>query len=337
MVDSNAMRISLIIPCFDEEDSLQFLLPALDKAHQTLVSAGHEVEGIIVDDGSLDNSRIVLLEATVERNWLRILCLGRNFGQTAAIAAGFAEASGDVLVPMDADMQNDPADIPLLLSKLDEGYDIVSGWRQDRKDKAATRKLPSRVANWLISRVTGVHLHDYGCTLKAYRREVLHNVRLYGEMHRFIPIYAAWRGAKITEIPVQHHPRRQGTTNYGLGRLPNVVLDLMFIRFLWAYGAKPVHAFGKFGIFSIFLSLVVFLIALYFKLWGGKHFVQTPLPTLCAMFFLVGCLSILIGFLAELTTRIYHEAAGRETFVIREVYRKGKREPPPGTDQQKQV
>jgi len=322
------MELSLVIPCYNEEASLPSLFAALDGAVADLTKLGHNVEVIAVDDGSRDGSPKLLRDATVERPWLRVIRLSRNFGQTAAMAAGFAASSGEVICPLDADMQNDPADVPLLLAKLDEGYDVVSGWRKDRQDKAVTRKLPSAIANRLISRITGVRLHDYGCTLKAYRREAMQGVHLYGEMHRFIPIYAAWHGARVTEIPVRHHPRRAGETKYGLGRIPNVILDLMLVRFLWSYGTKPIHVFGKFGLLSILLSFVSFALAVYFKLWGGKSFVQTPLPILCAMFLMVGCLSILIGFLAEITMRTWHEAAGSPTYVVREEYRGGEAKAP---------
>ncbi|MSP63980.1 MAG: glycosyltransferase [Myxococcales bacterium] len=323
------MLLSLVIPCYNEEESLPLLLPALDGAERDLCAAGHQVEAILVDDGSRDGSAKLLREATESRPWMRVIRLSRNFGQTAAMAAGFADAAGEVIIPLDADMQNDPADIPLLLTKLDDGFDVVSGWRKDRQDKTITRKIPSVIANRLISKISGVALHDYGCTLKAYRRDVMQGVHLYGEMHRFIPIYAAWHGARVTEVPVRHHPRRKGVTKYGLGRVPNVILDLMLVRFLWSYGTKPIHIFGKFGLLNMVFSFGAFALAIYFKLTGEKDFVQTPLPVLCAMFFLIGCLSILMGFVAELTMRTYHEAAGSPTFVVREIYRSGLAEAPP--------
>jgi glycosyltransferase involved in cell wall biosynthesis len=320
--------LSLVIPCYNEEESLPLLLPALDAAHQDLVARGHAVEVVIVDDGSRDGSAAILREATQTRPWLRVIRLSRNFGQTAAMAAGFADSAGEVVIPFDADLQNDPADVPLLLAKLDEGFDVVSGWRKDRQDKTLTRKIPSVIANRIISRVSGVRLHDYGCTLKAYRREAMHGVHLYGEMHRFIPIYAAWHGARVTEVPVRHHPRVKGVTKYGLGRVPSVILDLMLVRFLWSYGTKPIHVFGRYGLLSLAFSLATFALAVWFKIWGGKDFVQTPLPVVCVMFFLFGGMSILMGFLAELTMRTYHEAAGSPTFVVREIYRGGAAEPP---------
>jgi glycosyltransferase involved in cell wall biosynthesis len=321
------MLLSLVIPCFNEEESLPALLTSLDAAVADLQQQGHEVEVIAVDDGSRDASPRMLCEATAGREWLRAIRLSRNFGQTAAMAAGFAEARGEVIIPLDADLQNDPADIPALLAKLDEGYDVVSGWRKNRQDKALTRKLPSVIANRLISRISGVALHDYGCTLKAYRRDVMQGVHLYGEMHRFIPIYAAWHGARVTEIAVRHHPRRAGATKYGLGRVPNVLLDLLLVRFLWSYGTKPMHAFGKFGLATIATSIATFIAMVWFKFFGHKDFVETPLPLLAVMFFLIGCLCIFMGFLAEVVMRTYHEAAASPTFVVREEYRGGETRP----------
>jgi glycosyltransferase involved in cell wall biosynthesis len=312
------MLISLIVPCFNEQGSIPALLLALDDAVEELSRAGHSVECITVDDGSRDGSAQLLKEATHQRGYLRVVCFSRNFGQTAALSAGFAEASGDVIVCMDADLQNDPADIPQLVERLQDGYDVVSGWRKERHDKTLSRILPSMLANRLISWTTGVRLHDHGCTLKAYRKEVMQGVRLYGEMHRLLPVYAAWQGARVTELPVRHHPRRAGESKYSLSRVPNLVLDLLLVRLLWSYGQKPIHLFGKFGLGSLALSFLSFLGMLYFKFWGDKSFIQTPLPQLTVTFFLIGCLSILIGFLAEITVRTYHEATGSPTYVIRQ-------------------
>jgi glycosyltransferase involved in cell wall biosynthesis len=321
--------LSLVIPCYQERESLPMLLEALDAARDDLAAAGHDVEVAIVDDGSTDGSAELLRDATYSRTWLRVVRLSRNYGQTAALVAGFGEARGDVIVPLDADLQNDPADIPALLRRLDEGYDVVSGWRRTRHDRALTRRLPSWLGNRVISWISGVQLHDYGCTLKAYRREVIEGVQLYGEMHRFIPIYAAWRGARVTEIPVRHHPRRRGTSKYGLGRAPSVLLDLLFVRFLWSSGTKPIHAFGRFGLANLFMSGAAFALMVWLKLWGHKDFVQTPLPAVCVMFFLFGGLSILLGFLAELTIRTYHEAGHHPIYVVREIYRGGATQPAP--------
>jgi glycosyltransferase involved in cell wall biosynthesis len=217
---------------------------------------------------------------------------------------------------MDGDMQNDPGDIPRLLAKLDEGYDVVSGWRANRQDAKWRRNFPSKVANWLISTFSGVHLHDYGCTLKAYRRTALRDVRLYGEMHRFIPIYAAWNGGRVTEVPVTHHPRLHGKSNYGLERLVKVALDLMVLGFLYRYLQKPMYLFGSVGLLSFFISAAAGVLSVYFKYFGGKSFIETPLPTLVAITFITGCMCFLMGLLAELITRTYHESQDKMTYLI---------------------
>jgi glycosyltransferase involved in cell wall biosynthesis len=320
--------ISVVVACYDEAESLPALIPALDAAVADLVRRGFEAEVILVDDGSTDGSAARLREFTKSRPHLRVLRLARNFGQTAALQAGFLAARGDVVVPLDADLQNDPADIPNLIEKLDQGYDVVSGWRKRRKDGALNRRLPSWLANALISLVSGVSLHDFGCTLKAYRREALAGVRLYGEMHRLLPIYAAQRGARVTELVVNHRPRLQGRSKYGLGRIPNVILDLLLVQFFWKYGTKPLHVFGKFGLFNLLCSILCFGLMVWFKYWGGKTFVETPLPLVVVMFFLIGALSILMGVLAEVVMRTYHEASNVPTYLVREVYRDGRSEPP---------
>ena len=320
--------VSLVVACLDEEESLPSLLTALDAAVVDLGGRGFDAEVILVDDGSTDGSPALLLAATARRPHLRVLRLVRNFGQTAAMQAGFLVARGELIVPLDADLQNDPADIPRMIEKLDQGHDVVSGWRKVRKDRAFSRRLPSWLANALISRVSGVRLHDFGCTLKVYRAESLAGLRLYGEMHRLIPIYAAQRGARVTEMVVNHRPRLHGKTKYGLGRVPNVLLDLLLVQFFWKYGTKPLHVFGKFGFFSLFCSVFFFGAMVWFKLWGGKTFVETPLPLLVVMFFLIGALSILMGVLAEVTMRTYHEASHVPTYLVREVYRSGERQTP---------
>jgi glycosyltransferase involved in cell wall biosynthesis len=318
-----ALSVSLVIPCYNEEESLPELGAQLDAVVLSLSQAGHDVEAIFVDDGSRDKTPEILREMTATRAYAKVIRFARNFGQTAAMSAGFDAARNDVIIPLDADLQNDPADIPKLLAKLDEGYDVVSGWRRDRKDKTVTRKVPSWAANRLISRITGVRLHDYGCTLKAYRRSVMSGVHLYGEMHRFIPIYAAQQGARVTEVVVNHRPRVHGTTKYGLGRVPNVFLDLVLVQFLRRYATKPMHVFGKFGLMNFFAAIVSFVAMVYFKFWGGKTFVETPLPLLAIMFFLIGCLSILIGLVAEMVMRTYHESSAAPTYLVRETYQGG--------------
>ena len=315
---SSTRSVSIVVPCYNEAESLPHLLLKLDATVALLRERNVSAEVVVVDDGSGDGTRDVLQQATRERPYLRAIVLARNFGQTAAMAAGFDAARFDVLIPMDADLQNDPSDVTLLLDKLDQGFDVVSGWRRRRKDVLVTRKVPSWIANALISAVSRVRLHDFGCTLKAYRRFVLQGVHLYGEMHRFIPIYAAQRGARVAEIEVTHHPRKYGQTKYGLGRIPNVLLDLVLAQMLWKYGTKPMHLFGKFGLLSMGLSILFFMIMVWYKFWGSKDFVETPLPHLTVMSFLVGCLSVLLGLLAEMTMRTYYESSQTATYVVRE-------------------
>jgi glycosyltransferase involved in cell wall biosynthesis len=251
---------------------------------------------------------------------VRVISFRRNYGQTAAMAAGINEARGDVLIPMDADLQNDPADIEWLLGKLDEGYDVVSGWRKDRKDALLTRTLPSKLANGLISKISGVELHDYGCSLKAYRREVLKDVHLYGEMHRFIPIYASWAGARVTEIPVMHYPRVAGKSKYGLSRTIKVVFDLVTIKFMASYMTKPLYAFGWAGMLAFAISFFSALIAVLMKYTGWPHratFIQTPLPVLAMVTLVLGLQLFLMGLIAEMVVRTYHESQGKPIYTIK--------------------
>ncbi len=310
------MNLSLVIPVYNEEESLPLLFDAI---HQSLDALSETWEVIFVDDGSRDRSLDILRKlAKEDPEHLRVLSFRRNFGQTAAIAAGIDHSQGEIIVLLDADLQNDPADIPMMLDKLKEGYDLVSGWRVNRQDTFVTRTLPSRLANSLISRVTGVELHDYGCTLKAYRREVLTGFRLYGEMHRFIPVFAHAVGAKIIEVPVRHHPRRFGVAKYGLERTFKVLLDLFTVKFLLSYSSKPIYLFGGTGIIIIILSA-----ALLFYLFIRRVFFQvsvfgSPLFQLSAMFFILGFQSILMGLIAELQVRTYHESQHKPTYTLRE-------------------
>ncbi len=275
-------------------------------------------EVVLVDDGSRDRSPQILTElAGKDPEHVRIVLLRRNFGQTAAIAAGIDHSYGEIIVLLDADLQNDPADIPSMLQKLDEGYDVVSGWRINRQDNFATRTLPSRLANGLISWVTGVHLHDYGCTLKAYRREVLTGFRLYGEMHRFIPVYAHSVGAKILEMPVHHHPRRFGKAKYGLERTLKVVLDLFTVKFLLSYANKPIYLFGGTGIVLIGISLAVLLFLAVRRVAVGIEVLTSPFFQIAIMLSVLGFQSILMGLIAELLVRTYHESQGKTTYTVR--------------------
>jgi glycosyltransferase involved in cell wall biosynthesis len=274
---------------------------------------------IVVNDGSSDGSMRVLRALAAVHRDLRVIDLARNYGQTAAMMAGIDHARGDILVPIDADLQNDPADIPLLLAKLDEGYDVVSGWRKDRQDAAIRRNFVSRVANSLISRLSGVHLHDYGCSLKAYRRSVLGPVRLYGEMHRFVPIYASWYGARIAEVPVRHSPRLHGKSNYGLERVLKVVLDLMVVRFLDRWIGKPIYIFGGFGLLWIAVAAISAAYMLYLKFFGNLSMIQTPLPLVAIISFMMGVMSISIGLVAEIVVRTYFESQGKSIYHAREL------------------
>lgn len=308
-------EVSVFLPVYNEEPNLRPLHAKLDAA---LKSLGRSAEIVYVDDGSNDGSMNILREITEMDSRVRVVALRRNYGQTAAMAAGIDAARGKVLIPMDADLQNDPADIERLLNKLDEGYDVVSGWRKNRKDKMITRKIPSMIANRLISWIGGVPLHDYGCSLKAYRRESLEDVRLYGEMHRFIPIYASWAGARVTEIPVEHHARTMGKSKYGLSRTLKVVFDLMTIKFMASYQTKPIYVFGSFGMLAFAISLLGGLYAVFLKIFHKADFVQTPLPVLSIVMFAVGVQFLLMGLLAEMLVRTYHESQAKAIYAVRE-------------------
>jgi glycosyltransferase involved in cell wall biosynthesis len=327
-VSHERLDLSVLIPVYNEVDNVEPLHAELDAV---LRPGPWRYELIFVNDGSTDGTA-ARLEAIqrADPEHVRVAFLRRNCGQTAALSAALDLARGDVLIPMDGDRQNDPADIPRLLEKLESGYDVVSGWRKDRRDALFTRKVPSRIANRLVARLSGVPLHDFGCTMKAYRRSMLEGVRLYGEMHRFIPIFAAWQGARVVEMVVNHRPRTAGRTKYGLGRTFNVVLDLILIRFLQRYSQRPLHFFGRFGLWSFALGFLCFLAMLYYKfifpwpyLWWGelpsKTFVETPLPSLTVMFFLAGGMSILLGIQAEVVMRTYYESQSKTTYLLGEI------------------
>src|SRR5258705_4266608 len=314
-VANEAPEVSVFLPVFNEEPNLLPLHAKLDAALRAL---GRSAEIVYVDDGSTDGSLRVLRDLALVDPRVRVVALRRNYGQTAAMAAGIDAARGKVLIPMDADMQNDPADITRLLDKLDEGYDVVSGWRKNRKDKMVTRKIPSMVANRLISWIGGVPLHDYGCSLKAYRRESLEDVRLYGEMHRFIPIYASWAGARVAEIPVEHHARTMGKSKYGLSRTVKVVFDLVTIKFMASYQTKPLYLFGGAGLLTFGVSLLTGLYAVFLKIFHKADFVQTPLPILAIVMFAVGVQFLLMGLLAEMLVRTYHESQAKPIYGVRE-------------------
>jgi glycosyltransferase involved in cell wall biosynthesis len=307
--------ISVFLPVYNEEPNLRPLHAKLDDALRQL---GRTAEIIYVDDGSTDGSLEILRGLARIDPRVRVVALRRNYGQTAAMAAGIDAATGRVLIPMDADLQNDPADIVRLLNKLDEGYDVVSGWRKNRQDTLITRKIPSMIANRIISWIGGVPLHDYGCSLKAYRRESLEDVRLYGEMHRFIPIYASWAGARVTEIPVEHHPRTMGKSKYGLSRTLKVVFDLMTIKFMASYQTKPIYVFGTFGLIAIALSVIAGLWAIILKIFEGVSFILTPLPVIAVVMLAIGVQFLMMGLLAEMLVRTYHESQAKRIYAVRD-------------------
>lgn len=307
--------VSIVIPVFNEEDSLPWLFEELNLALAKLAGIAHEI--IVVDDGSRDRSPEILRELCARDERVKGVLFSRNFGQTAAMSCGIKLATGEVIIPIDADLQNDPADIPKFLEKINAGYSCVSGWRKDRKDAFVSRKLPSWMANTLISWMTGVPLHDYGCTMKAYRREVIQGVELYGEMHRFIPAYAAWTDAKVTEIAVNHRERKYGESKYGLSRIFKVMLDLIVVRFLTTSFNKPMHFFGAAGFVSLALGTAAEIAALILRL-RGTHLVQTPLPVVGAMFVIVGMQFLLFGLLAEVMMRTYYASSGSQPFTIHE-------------------
>jgi glycosyltransferase involved in cell wall biosynthesis len=311
------MELSLVVPVYNEQENLPLLEQAIRDA---LLDYPKTWEVIYIDDGSKDESLKVLERmAAQDPVHTRVVELRRNFGQTAALSAGIDHAQGDVIVMLDADMQNDPADIQMMLQKIDEGYDVVSGWRKDRQDTYINRTLPSHIANSLISWVTGVHLHDYGCTLKAYRREVITGFHLYGEMHRFIPVYANRVGARMIEVPVHHHPRKYGKTKYGLERTFKVILDLFTVKFLVSYSDKPIYLFGGVGVVLIGIGALVLLYLFIRRMFMLVSVTQSPLFLLSAIAVITGFQSILMGLIAELLARTYHESQGKPTYTVRRI------------------
>jgi glycosyltransferase involved in cell wall biosynthesis len=308
--------ISIITPLYNEEESLKELYDRLAAATFQLPGP---IEIIFVNDGSVDGSAEVLDRLVEQDDRVVAIHLRRNFGQTAALMAGFDRAKGDVIVCLDADLQNDPADIPRLIAALEDGYDVVSGWRKDRKDPFLSRVLISRIANWIIGFLSRVRIHDYGCSLKAYRASVVKDVRLYGEMHRFIPIYAKWQGARIAELEVTHHPRRHGKSKYGIDRVFKVTMDLLVVLFLHKYNQKPMYIFGAAGMFSFVVAFLAGSLALFYKLTGQKSFIETPLPLLVALGILVGFMCFLMGLLAEMIVRTYFEAQEKKTYSVERI------------------
>ena len=310
------MDLSVVIPLYNEKENIA---PLYEQLKIALEGADREYEIITVDDGSTDGSFEVLERLHQDDERLKVIRFRRNFGQTAAFAAGFDHSQGQVVITMDADLQNDPADIPLLLEKIEQGYDVVSGWRLPRQDPFLTRRLPSMIANWLISQVTGVHLHDYGCSLKAYRREVVKNVQLYGELHRFIPAIANWMGVSVAEVPVRHYPRRFGKSKYGLSRTARVLLDLLTVRFLLSYSTRPIHIFGGAGLISFAVGIGLGGYLSFVKFALGQDIGDRPLLLLAILLMVLGVQLISIGLLGEMVVRTYYEALGKPIYAVREV------------------
>jgi glycosyltransferase involved in cell wall biosynthesis len=307
--------ISVTIPIYNEEQTIPQLV---EKITSVCSRIGRPWEMILVNDGSQDGSAALLDKLAAENSHIKVVHFRRNFGQTAAMMAGFDFASGDVIIPMDGDLQNDPEDLPKLLGRIEEGYDVCSGWRKDRKDNALKRNLPSIMANKLISTLSGVELHDFGCSLKAYRAEVIKGVRLYGEMHRFLPIYAKWHGAKICEEPVNHFARTAGKSKYGLERVFKVILDLITVKFLDKYALKPMYLFGFCGILALGAALLAALWAIYLYFFHGYFFTGTPLPMIAVFSFMTGILCFLMGLLAEMITRTFYESQGKTIYLVKE-------------------
>ncbi len=316
LVSNPELELSAVVPIYNEVESLPHLI---DKISTTLSQSNIKYEIVFIDDGSSDGSTKLLIELAHMRSDIQAIILRRNYGQTAAMAAGFNYAQGQVIVTLDGDLQNDPADIPQLLSKLSEGYDLVSGWRKERQDAALTRLLPSKLANILIGWVTGVKLHDYGCSLKAYRTELVADMNLYGELHRFLPALAFIEGARITEIPVHHHARSYGQSKYGLDRTFRVVMDLLTVSFMKTFLTRPMHVFGLFGIIFTGAGLLTGAYLTFLKLGLGQEIGERPLLILVAVLLLTGVQLFCFGLLAELLMRTYHESQSRPIYRVREI------------------
>lgn len=316
--ETRNVALSVIVPVYNEEGNVGQLV---EQIYDVLGRLKRSSEVIFVDDGSTDDTFMLLRELARSHETLRLVRLRRNFGQTAALSAGLDEARGEVIVTMDGDLQNDPQDIPRLLSLIDEGFDLVSGWRKQREDTFLTRVLPSKIANWVIGKITGVKLHDYGCSLKAYRREVIRDLRLYGEMHRFVPALVSWYGADIAEIPVHHKPRQSGTSKYGLSRTLRVILDLITVKFLLKFATRPLHSIGMAGMTATVAGVGICGYLSYLKLFEGESLANRPLLWLGVLGILAGIQMITMGLLAELLVRTYHESQGKPIYVVREKVR----------------
>lgn len=310
------LDLSVVIPVYNEADNVERLYKSLE---EVLSKLDKSYEVLLIDDGSTDGTTDKLAEIHKRNPKYKVIQFRRNYGQTAAISAGFDYSAGNVIVTIDADLQNDPKDIPKILEKMEEGYDVVSGWRKDRKDPFLTRKVPSKIANWLVSILAGIHLHDYGCTLKAYSKDVVKNVQLYGEMHRYIPALASWIGIDVTEIPVSHHKRKFGKSKYGLSRTPRVILDLITLKFLLSYSTRPIQIFGSLGIITAFLGFLIALFLSYVKLVQKQSIGDRPLLLLAVLLIFLGFQFISMGLLGELAVRTYHEAQNKPIYFVKKI------------------
>ena len=316
MIEEKRLDLSVVVPVYNEEENLEDQIAAITAAMQRL-SDSYEI--LLIDDGSTDNSWSILKNQARHDSHIRLIRFGINYGQTAALSAGFHHAKGKIIVTMDSDLQNDPSDIPLLIDKIQEGFDVVSGWRKDRKDSWLTRRLPSVLANWLISKITGLHLRDFGCTLKAYRREIIRHIELYGEKHRFIPALARWAGGSIAEVVVKHHPRIRGKSKYGISRTMRVMLDLFVVKFLMTYSTQPIQIFGGLGLLCFFLSLLLFGAVLTLRIAAGVDMSGNPMLYASFTGIMVSVMLILMGLSAEMQARTYHESQRKPIYVVREI------------------
>ncbi len=309
------MKVSIVLPIYNEEKNIPILYKEII---ETCRNSNYDYEIIAVNDLSTDSSLKILSDLAHKNSQLKVVSFKFNVGQTAAMSAGIHYASGDIIIPMDSDLQNDPRDIPKFIDKIHEGYDVVSGWRKDRKDFTLSRKIPSKIANIIIGYITGVKIHDYGCSMKAYRRDLIQDIKLYGEMHRFIPAYARWQGGRVTEIVTHHRPRIHGKTNYGISRTFKVLLDLVVVKFLSRYLNKPIHFFGGVGFISLAIGIVAGLSSIFLKIFYVKSFVSTPLPVFSALFVIVGVQLVAMGIIAEMLMRVYYESQDATPYKIRE-------------------
>jgi len=311
-----SVYLSVIIPVYNERENISYLYENLNKVLPTL---GKKYEVILIDDGSTDGTFNELVKIHEQNSNYKIVKFRKNFGQTPAMSAGFDYANGEIIITLDADLQNDPKDIPLLIEKMNEGYDIVSGWRINRQDKAMSRKLPSKIANWLIAKLTGVRIHDYGCTLKAYSRDVVKNIELYGEMHRYIPAVASWMGISVAEVPVHHHSRKFGKSKYGISRTIRVILDIIILKYLLSYSQRPIQIFGLIGLFTGAVGGIITIYLIIMRLFFNAALSSRPLFTLSIFMIFIGVQLITMGILGELLMRTYHEASGKPTYAIRQI------------------